>query len=86
MAYAKDNSSWSFGIKSTRHVIYKLPQVLCGIKNDKTIFFVEGEKCVDEIFKLGLVGTTTAFGAMGFSAYSSDYVASLTGANIVNPT
>ena len=83
MAYTKDNSSWSFGIKVTRHVIYKLPQVLEGIKNDKTIFFVEGEKCADVISKLGLVGTTTAFGAMGFSAYSSDYVSSLTGANIV---
>ena len=69
MAYTKDNSEWSFGIKATRHVIYKLPQVINGIKNDKTIFFVEGEKCVDEIFKLGQVGTTTAFGARGFSSY-----------------
>lgn len=83
MAYTKDNSEWSFGIKGTRHIIYKLPKVLEGIKNDKTIFFVEGEKCVDEIFKLGQVGTTTAFGARGFSAYSADYVASLRGANIV---
>ncbi|MCB2308741.1 hypothetical protein LGL08_19455 [Clostridium estertheticum] len=83
MAYAKDNSEWSFGIKGTRHVIYKLPKVLDGIKNDKTIFFVEGEKCVDAIFKLGQVGTTTAFGARGFSAYSADYVASLKSANIV---
>jgi DNA primase len=83
MAYTKVNSSWSFGIKGTRHVIYKLPEVLEGIKNDKTIFFVEGEKCADEIFKLGQVATTTAFGARGFSAYSADYVASLSGANIV---
>ena len=83
LAYAKDNSEWSFGIKAARHVIYKLPKVLDGIKNDKTIFFVEGEKCVDEIFKLGLIGTTTAFGARGFSSYSADYVTSLTGANIV---
>ena len=83
MAYTKDNSEWGFGIKAARHVIYKLPRVLEGIKNDKTIFFVEGEKCVDEIFKLGQVGTTAAFGAKGFSAYSADYVASLKGANIV---
>ncbi|MBZ9689681.1 hypothetical protein G9F72_025725 [Clostridium estertheticum] len=83
MAYTKDNSSWSFGIKATRHVIYKLPKVLEGIKNDKIIFFVEGEKCADEIFKLGQVATTTAFGARGFSAYSAGYVASLSRANIV---
>lgn len=83
IAYTKDNSSWSFGIKGTRHLIYKLPKVLEGIKNQKTIFFVEGEKCVDEIFKLGQVGTTTAFGARGFSAYSADYISSLNGANIV---
>ncbi|MBU3110190.1 hypothetical protein [Clostridium lacusfryxellense] len=83
MAYTKDNSSWSFGIKKARHIIYKMPRVLDGINTDKTIFFVEGEKCADMIFKLGLVGTTTAFGARGFSAYSEDYVSSLTGANIV---
>ncbi|MCB2294318.1 hypothetical protein LGK95_12435 [Clostridium algoriphilum] len=77
------NSEWSFGIKAARHVIYKLRSVLEGIKNDKTIFFVEGEKCVDEIFKLGQVGTTTAFGARGFSAYSPNYVSSLRGATIV---
>ncbi|MCB2297898.1 hypothetical protein [Clostridium tagluense] len=83
MAYTKDNSSWSFGIKSARHVIYKLPEVLKGIEKDENIFFVEGEKCADKISKLGLVGTTTAFGARGFSAYSGDYVSSLVGANIV---
>ncbi|MBU3188340.1 hypothetical protein K9O30_03040 [Clostridium bowmanii] len=83
MAYTKDNNNWNFGIKGTRHIIYKLPKVLDGIKNDKTIFFVEGEKCADEIFKLGQVATTTAFGARGFSSYSKDYVASLRGANIV---
>ena len=29
--------------KGTRHIIYKLSKVLEGIKNHKTIFFVEGE-------------------------------------------
>ena len=83
MAYTKENNSWSFGIKDTRHVIYKLPEVLKAMGDDEIIFFVEGEKCVEQIFKLGLVGTTTAFGARGFSAYSKDYVSSLRGANIV---
>ncbi|MGV8981874.1 hypothetical protein [Clostridium sp.] len=83
MAYTKDNNNWNFGIKGTRHIIYKLPKVLEGIKNDKTIFFVEGEKCADEILRFGQIATTTAFGARGFSAYSKDYVASLKGANIV---
>ncbi|HEY8890499.1 MAG TPA: hypothetical protein VIM70_09620 [Clostridium sp.] len=83
MAYTKDNSDYSLGIKGTRHVIYKLRSVLEGIKNAKTIFFVEEEKYADEIFKLGQFGTTTAFGARGFSAYSADYIASLTDSNIV---
>jgi hypothetical protein len=83
MAYTKDNNSWSFGIKNARHVIYKLPEVLKAIEDGESIFFVEGEKCVEQVFKLGLVGTTTAFGARGFSAYSKDYASSLSGANIV---
>jgi hypothetical protein len=83
MAYSKDNSSWSFGIKSTRHVIYKLPKILRAIEADEIIFFVEGEKCVEKILQLGLVGTTTAFGARGFLAYSKDYASSFKGANIV---
>lgn len=83
IAYTKDNSNWNFGIKNTRHVIYKLPQVLKSIKAGEMIFFVEGEKCAEKILKLGLVGTTTAFGARGFSAYSKDYASSFKGANVV---
>jgi 5S rRNA maturation endonuclease (ribonuclease M5) len=83
MAYSKEKNGWSFGIKNTRHVIYKLPQVLKSISADEIIFFVEGEKCVDHIFQLGLIGTTTAFGARGFSTYSKDYASSLKGASVV---
>lgn len=83
MAYSKDNNSWNFGIKNTRHVIYKLPEVLTAIEEEEIIFFLEGEKCVEKIFQLGLVGTTTAFGARGFSAYSKAYAPSLRGANVV---
>ncbi|MCB2290414.1 hypothetical protein LGK97_11615 [Clostridium sp. CS001] len=83
MAYSKDNSSWSFGIKNTRHVIYNLPKVLKGIEDDEIIFFVEGEKCVEKILQLGLIGTTTAFGSKGFLTYSKDYASSFKGANVV---
>ena len=83
IAYAKDSSNWNVGIKNTRHIIYKLPQVLKSIKADEIVFFVEGEKCVEQIIKLGLVGTTTAFGARGFLAYSKEYASSFRGANVV---
>ena len=51
------------GLGNTRKVIYNLPGVLEAIKNDQTIYIVEGERDANRLIKQGLVATTSPFGA-----------------------
>ena len=47
-------------------LIYRLPEVLDGIKAGKAIYVVEGEKDVETLRKLGLVATTCPGGAQNW--------------------
>jgi 5S rRNA maturation endonuclease (ribonuclease M5) len=49
--------------KNLRRVPYRLPEVLRAVRDEKTIYWVEGEKDADRLAELGLVATTTAGGA-----------------------
>ncbi len=42
-----------------RRVLYRLPELLHGIKDGKIIFLVEGEKDVERLMREGLIATTT---------------------------
>lgn len=56
---------WEWRLNGVRRVPYRLPQVL-GAAPEHPVFFVEGEKDVEALERLGLVATTTSAGANNF--------------------
>lgn len=46
-------------LNGCERVFYRLPELLAGIKEGKTIHLVEGEKDVDRLIQSGLIATTT---------------------------
>ncbi len=69
-----------YNLKGIKPVLYRLPEVLEAVKDGRLIHIVEGEKDVENLFKLGLVATTCSSGAGKWRDYYSD---SLRGANVV---
>jgi 5S rRNA maturation endonuclease (ribonuclease M5) len=65
------------GIRGVRRVLYRLPEVVAA----SDVFVCEGEKDSDTVAKMGLCGTTAAFGAKG--AWEPGYTASLVGKHVV---
>lgn len=53
------NGGWTWNLKDTRRVLYKLPQVL----QAETVWLCEGEKDADNLHALDLSGTTSPQGA-----------------------
>lgn len=53
----------NYSLEGVERIPYRLPQMLAGIKDDKDILILEGEKDCDNAEKLGLVATTFAGGA-----------------------
>lgn len=45
--------------KGCRNILYRLPELLKGITEGKTVFLVEGEKDVENLIKRGFIATTT---------------------------
>ena len=54
---------WIKGLEDVRRVLYKLPEIIDGIKKAEKIYFVEGEKDVETLIKKGKLATTIAGGA-----------------------
>lgn len=71
--YRYCNGEWIMNLNDVRHVLYNLPAV---IKSDE-IYFVEGEKDVDNLNTIGLTASTSASGANGFKKYAHEYMESL---------
>jgi hypothetical protein len=59
----KVGSDWLWSVKGIEQVPYRLPELIDPIANDKQIFVVEGEKCVDRLIDAGLSATCNAGGA-----------------------
>ena len=60
--YYRLNPDGSRGVKGkgeSPHVLYRLPELIGGVKAGKQIFIVEGEKDVDNLHALGLVATSS---------------------------
>lgn len=77
---------WSYSIKNVQKVIYNLPNVVNGVKENKTIYIVEGEKDVNNINALGLIGTTNVGGAsskLNDSKWLPEYNEYFKGADVV---
>ncbi len=51
------------GVDGIEKVPYRLPELLEDIAQERAVFFVEGEKCVDAARKLGVPATTNPMGA-----------------------
>jgi len=65
----KVDGRWSWKVGDRRRVPYRLPKIL---KTKELIILVEGEKDVEKLESLGLVGTTTPMGA---NNWKQDYAA-----------
>lgn len=74
----RPNGEW--GLKDTRRVIYRLPQVRAAIDQGETIYIAEGEKDVHAIEKAG--GTATC-NPMGAGKWHDNYTRQLDGATQV---
>ena len=70
---------WKWGIKDVRRVLYHLPEVAAGVKANRHILIVEGEKDADELVQRGFVATTCPGGA---GKWRAEYSQSLKGAKV----
>ena len=57
------SGKWDYSLKNVQKVLYNLPNLVKGIKENQTIYIVEGEKDVNNINALGLIGTSNVGGA-----------------------
>jgi putative DNA primase/helicase len=78
LQYKPDGTS---GVKGIRRPLYRLPQVMEAAAAGRTVFWVEGEKCVHALLSVGLDATCTAGGADG--RIPQDAGVALEGAKVV---
>lgn len=74
----KANGDWN--LNGTRRVPYRLPEVLYGIEQGKTVYLCEGEKDADALRSKGKVATCTPGGA---SNWRDEYASYLTDARVI---
>ncbi len=80
------SGEWVWNLEGCRRVLYRLPEVIKAIKACNPpipVFVVEGEKDVDNLFKLGFTATCNPMGAGKWNESYSDTLA--TGDIIVIP-
>jgi hypothetical protein len=65
-----------------RPMLYRLPEVLLGVRCDETIYIVEGEKDADAVYSIGEIATCNFDGA-GTGKWRPDYGDVLRGAELV---
>lgn len=57
------SGGWIRNLQGVHPVLYRLPELLSAIDDGKTVYIVEGEKDVETLRMLGLIGTTNSGGA-----------------------
>lgn len=60
---ASKPGGYNWSMKGVRLVLYRLPELLRAIEQGQPVFIVEGEKDVDNLYKLGRIATTSPMGA-----------------------
>lgn len=71
---------WIWKLDGVRRVLYRLPELLEGVKAGATVCVVEGEKDVEALRSLGLVATCNPMGA---GKWRDEYAEALCGARVV---
>jgi len=71
---------WTWNLKGVERVLYRLPEIKEAIENEETIFFVEGEKDVENLRLASFKATTSSGGSQG--KWLPQYTESLYGAHI----
>jgi hypothetical protein len=59
---------WIRNTDGCRVIPYKLPRLIEAIASEQTIYIVEGEKCADVLWQIGIPATTNAGGACKWKA------------------
>jgi len=72
--------TWASNMDGATRVLYHLPAVLDAAKHGRRVLYVEGEKDVETLERIGLIATTHAGGA---GAWKPEYASSLEGAEVV---
>ncbi len=57
-----------------RSPLYRLPQVIDAVQNNRMLFLVEGEKCVHKLTNLGIDATTNPGGSGNFREYHAAHL------------
>lgn len=74
------NNKFKNNLNGIKTYLYKLPELIKGIAENKTIFIVEGEKDVETLNKYGLIATTNPMGA---SKWRESYNCYFKNANVI---
>jgi AAA domain len=77
---------WTWNIGDTERVLYRLPELLAAIREDRTIYVVEGEKDADRLASLGQIATCNFDGAAKAgqaTKWRDTYSDTLRGAHVV---
>lgn len=77
-----EDGKWVYNLKGITPLLYNLPEVTQGIKDNKTIYIVEGEKDADNLKKCNKIATTNTHGA-GTGKWLSHYNDHLINSTIV---
>jgi 5S rRNA maturation endonuclease (ribonuclease M5) len=75
-----DGGAWRWNLDGVRLVPYRLPELLAGVRDRRTVYLVEGEKDVDRVASLGQVATCNPMGA---GKWRQDYADLLRGADVI---
>ena len=77
---ASQKSGYRWSMEGVRRVIYRLPEVLEGIRNGMVVYLVEGEKDVETLRRYGFAATTSPMGA---GKWNDSYSEMLSGARVI---
>ena len=72
--------AWLWKMSGIRRVVYRLPEVTSAVREERTIFIVEGEKAADCLRNIGFAATCSPGGA---NKWRPEYAATFAGADVV---
>lgn len=81
---ANEKTTKKIEVKEQEKILYNLHNIINGIREDKTIYIVEGEKDADNLIKNGLIATTTSTGGgSGNEKWNDSYSSYFKSAKVV---